>query len=86
MKFQTNLSRVVKTVANLDFNRFRAFQSKGKPASEPFRFVDGDLIERFLDLSPEDMEKVIKGDKESDRLDRTVEELKNTVEVLKRMH
>jgi len=67
-------------------DRYRAFNCKGRNPDEPFRFVDGELIEKFLDLDEDDMEEVIKGEKSTDKLDVTIEEMKNMVEALKRLH
>ena len=86
MKFQTNLAHRIKGVGDLEFDRYRAFCAKGRTPEEPFRFVDGDLVEKFLDLDPETQDLVIKGRKESDQLDHSVEQMKDIVEALKRLH
>ncbi|KAF3907649.1 hypothetical protein AA313_de0205971 [Arthrobotrys entomopaga] len=88
MRCQSNMSRVVKGIGDLEFNRYRAFSTKGKQPDEPFRFVDGELIEKFLDLDDDAMKMVINGlgDEENARIDCTVEEMKNIVEALKRLH
>jgi len=44
-------------------------------------FVDGDLIESFLDLSPEDMEKVVTAIGGT-----TVEEVTRVIDDLARLH
>lgn len=49
---------------------------------EPNRFVDGDLIERFLDLKPEEQEQVVKGL----YVDIDVEDVRALVETLRRLH
>ncbi|KAF3929640.1 hypothetical protein ABW20_dc0107312 [Dactylellina cionopaga] len=88
MKCQSNMSKVVKGVGDLEFNRYRAFNTKGKQPEEPFRFVDGELIEKFLDLDEEAMNMVINGlgDDDNSRIDCSVDEMKNIVEALKRLH
>lgn len=88
MKLQSNLARVVKGVGDLDFNRFRAFSSPERTGDEPFRFVDGDFIERFLDLDEETMLEVVEGGKENDRLGKGwgVEEVRGLLENLRRLH
>jgi DNA damage-binding protein 1 len=46
----------------------------------PYRFVDGELIERFLDLADHVQEEICRG------LGPSVEDLRNLVEELKRLH
>lgn len=47
---------------------------------EPFRFVDGELIERFLDVDEEVQKEICTG------LGPSVEDVRNLVEELKRLH
>jgi DNA damage-binding protein 1 len=54
---QDALRKVVRGVGGLEHAEFRAFRSERK-VSESRGFVDGDLIETFLDLSPSDAEQV----------------------------
>jgi DNA damage-binding protein 1 len=49
-------------------------------ADAPYRFVDGEMIERFLDLDESRQEEVCNG------LGPSVETMRNLVEELKRMH
>ncbi|KAK6531529.1 hypothetical protein TWF281_008324 [Arthrobotrys megalospora] len=88
MKCQSNMAKVVKGIGDLDFNKYRAFNTKGRQPDEPFRFVDGELIEKFLDLDEEAMNMVIDGAGEDDnsRIECTIGEMKNIVEALKRLH
>jgi DNA damage-binding protein 1 len=50
-----------------------------REAEEPLRFVDGELVERFLDLSTEVQESVVEG------LGVEVEEVREVVEGLRRL-
>lgn len=88
MKLQSNLARIIKGVGDLDFNRFRAFSSPERTGDEPFRFVDGDFIERFLDLDEEKMLEVVEGEKKNDWLGKGwgVEEVRGLLENLRRLH
>lgn len=88
MKLQSNLARFVKGVGDLDFNKFRAYSSPQRTGDEPFRFVDGDFIERFLDLDEETMLEVVEGEKKNDRLGKGwgVEEVRGLLENLRRLH
>lgn len=65
---------------NLDFNKYRSYISATRETSEPFRFVDGELIERFLDLEVEVQEHVAEG------LGVKAEDLRGMVEGLRRLH
>ncbi|KAK6356558.1 hypothetical protein TWF718_000909 [Orbilia javanica] len=88
MKCQVNMAKVVKGIGDLDFNRYRAYNTKGIQPEEPFRFVDGELVEKFLDLDEEAMKMVIEGasDDDNSRIECTVSEMKNVVEALRRLH
>ncbi|WYZ45974.1 hypothetical protein EsH8_IX_000199 [Colletotrichum jinshuiense] len=88
LQFQERLAEVVKTLgqaesepgAGLSFMTWRGFRNAKRSAEAPFRFVDGELIERFLDLEESKQEAVVQG------LGPTVESMRNLVEELKRMH
>ncbi|KAF8456915.1 damage-specific DNA binding complex, subunit DDB1 [Terfezia claveryi] len=90
MKLQANLARVLKGVGDLDFNRFRAFSSPERTGDEPFRFVDGDFVERFLELGEEAMREVVrpKDVTEAEWLGDGwgVEEVRGLLENLRRLH
>lgn len=88
MKLQSNLARIVKGVGDLDFNKFRAFSTPERTADEPFRFVDGDFIEKFLDLEEDVIREVVKGEKETEWLGEGwgPEEVRGLLENLRRLH
>lgn len=87
MKLQANMAKIVKCVGDLDFNRFRAYCTPSRNSEEPFRFVDGDFIERFLELPEEDAEKVVSGvGKKVNALRIGIDEVRSLVENLKRLH
>jgi DNA damage-binding protein 1 len=80
LRLQTNMAEMIVSPGNIPFNRYRSFKSNEREAEEPFRFVDGELIERFLDLSEALQEDIVKG------LGPSVEDVRNLVEELKRLH
>lgn len=49
-------------------------------------FIDGDLIESFLDLTPQQMQNVVDGAHGGRKLDKSVEELCKVVEELMNAH
>lgn len=59
---------------------WRGFRNAKREADAPFRFIDGEMIERFLDLDEKTQEAIVQG------LGPTVESMRNLVEELKRMH
>jgi DNA damage-binding protein 1 len=67
-------------LGNLPFQKYRSFKSGDPETEEPFRFVDGEVIERFLDVSEGLQEEICRG------LGPSVEDIRNIVEELKRLH
>lgn len=53
---------------------------------EAVNFIDGDLIESFLDLTPQQMQEVVDGIHGGRKLDRSVEDLCKVVEELMSAH
>lgn len=74
------MTKRIKTLGNLDFNTYRAFKNGERETAEPFRFVDGELIERFLDVDEEVQVEICRG------LGPSVEDVRDLVEELKRLH
>jgi DNA damage-binding protein 1 len=64
----------------MKFASYRAFKNQVREAEEPYRFVDGELIEAFLDLSEEQQELACQG------LGAGLEDIKALVEGLRRLH
>ena len=77
MNLQARMSTIIQTLGNMDFNTYRSFKSSERETAEPFRFVDGELIERFLDVGEDVQEEICKG------LGPSVEDIRNMVEELK---
>lgn len=80
MRLQSRMAEVAQSPGNLPFSKYRGYKSEKREAEEPFRFVDGELIEKFLDVSESLQEEICKG------LGPGVEEVRNLVEELKRLH
>ncbi len=82
MNFQGRVQEVIvpDSLGELDFKKWRGFRNTQRASDAPFRFVDGELIERFLDLDDASQAIVCEG------LGPTVEDMRNLVEELKRMH
>lgn len=75
--------QVVKGVGGLDHATWRSFRDERR--SEACRnFIDGDLIESFLDLSPEQAAQVVA--LMGPGPGHTVEEITRRVEELQRLH
>ena len=80
-KVQKELGRVVKGVGGFKHSDWRAFTNDRKTV-DAANVIDGDLVEAFLSLSPEEMRSVADG--VGDGL--TVEELTKRVDDLARLH
>lgn len=80
INFQTNLSRSIETTGDLSFEQWRSFRNQARESEGPFRFLDGEMLERFLDLTESKQEMVCEG------LGPSVEEMRNIVEELRRLH
>ena len=79
MRLQSSIAEKVENSGHMSFAKFRAFKNTTREADEPWRFVDGDLIERFLDCSETLQEKIVAG------LDMDVDAVRSMVEHLKRL-
>jgi DNA damage-binding protein 1 len=80
MNLQAKLAQYVEDVGNLGFEQWRAFCNQKKEDDGPFRFLDGEMLERFLDLSGSTQEEVCEG------LGPSAEEFRNMIEELRRLH
>ncbi|KOM28694.1 hypothetical protein LR48_Vigan564s000400 [Vigna angularis] len=78
-KLQSNLRKVIKGVGGLSHEQWRSFNNEKKTV-EARNFLDGDLIESFLDLNRSRMDEISKA------MDVSVEELCKRVEELTRLH
>ena len=83
MRLQTSIASYVISPGGMPFNKFRAFKTTVRQADEPYRFVDGELIERFLDCGAELQEEILS--KVGGR-NLTVEYVKGMIEGLRRIH
>ncbi|KAK2763344.1 DNA damage-binding protein 1 [Arachnomyces sp. PD_36] len=83
MRLQTSIASYVRSPGNMPFNKYRAFKTLVRENDEPYRFVDGELIEKFLDLSIEAQGEIV------DMVGipgKDVESVKGIVEALRRLH
>ncbi|KAJ4301385.1 hypothetical protein N0V90_003477 [Kalmusia sp. IMI 367209] len=80
MTLQSNLGELVHALGDLPFAKYRAYKNHVRESDEPFRFVDGEFLERFLDAEESVQRKAVEG------LGVDVEEMRGLVEGLRRMH
>lgn len=80
LRFQSKLADAVQTTGELSFDRYRSFRNAEREGDGPFRFLDGELLERFLDMDEETQQVICQG------LGPSVEDMRNNIEELKRMH
>ena len=57
---QERLSKVIRSVGKIEHSFWRSFSSERRKVPS-YNFIDGDLIESFLDLNREHMSQVVKG-------------------------
>ncbi|KAL1891852.1 hypothetical protein Sste5346_007396 [Sporothrix stenoceras] len=80
MRLQAKLDSTVTGLGKTSFASYRGFRSPERETDEPNRFIDGEMIERFLDLDEATQKEVAQG------LGPSVEDLRNSIEELKRLH
>lgn len=86
MRLQSNMGAMVRSPGDVPFNSYRAFKNNVREAEEPFRFVDGELTEQFLDCSKDMQEQMCKGLRTGAGTEVDVDEIRAIVEGLKRLH
>ncbi|XP_074660868.1 DNA damage-binding protein 1-like [Tubulanus polymorphus] len=89
MEVQVNLTKVICSVGKIDHAFWRSFHTERK--TEPsIGFIDGDLIESFLDLSRDKMAEVVQDlqidDGSGMKKDCSVDDLIKIIEELTRIH
>ncbi|CEP12236.1 hypothetical protein [Parasitella parasitica] len=84
-QMQYNMTRVVKSIGDLSHIDWRSVSIMDRK-DEAVNFIDGDLIESFLDLTPQQMQAVVDGLYGGRKLDNSVEDLCKVVEELMSAH
>ncbi|CAF3432385.1 unnamed protein product [Rotaria sp. Silwood1] len=87
MSLQLKLAEYVPSVGKIDHSTWRSFDSDGR-SNVSNGFIDGDLIETYLDLPKTVQQELIKDlhGENNVSLNTTVEELVKTIEELSRIH
>ena len=80
------MAAMVRSPGDIPFNSYRAFKNSVREAEEPFRFVDGELIEHFLDCSEDMQAEMCKGLGTGKTKEVNLEEIRTVVEGLRRLH
>ena len=86
MRLQAALAPMVGSLGDVPFNTYRAFKNQVREAEEPYRFVDGGLIEEFLNLQEGLQENVVGGLGEVGLRAGGLEGVRELVESLRRLH
>lgn len=86
MRLQAALAPLVESLGDVPFNVYRAFKNQVREAEEPYRFVDGELIEGFLDLAPGMQEDVVRELGQVAKEVGGVDGMRELVEGLRRLH
>lgn len=79
---------MVKSPGDVPFGRYRGFKTQVRDMGEegPVRFVDGEMVERFLDLDVLAQGRVCEGLPGVAEGEQGVEEVRALVEALRRIH
>jgi len=80
LRFQEKLAELIPPAGGIEFSRYRAFRNPEREGDAPLRFLDGELLERFLDVDEATQKDICQG------LGPGVEDMRNIVEELRRMH
>ncbi|PLB44514.1 hypothetical protein P170DRAFT_392818 [Aspergillus steynii IBT 23096] len=81
MRLQATMASKLESFGDLPFNEFRGFRNMVRESKEPYRFVDGELIERFLTCEPSLQEEIV------DAVGvMNVPDVKIMIEALRRLH
>lgn len=86
MRLQSNMAAMLRSPGDIPFNSYRAFKNSVREAEEPFRFVDGELVERFLDCTKDMQDEMCKGLGAQTGKAIDVEDIKGIIEGLRRLH
>jgi len=86
IRLQTSLAPLVESLGGVPFSSYRAFHNQVREAEEPYRFVDGELIEAFLDLAPGLQGEIIESLGPVAQPKGGVEEVREMIEGLRRLH
>ncbi|ORX56642.1 hypothetical protein BCR36DRAFT_345983 [Piromyces finnis] len=83
--FEQNILKIINNVGEFPYYNWRSTHLASDEANS-LNFIDGDIIESFLELDRESMQKIANGENGGTKLGYTVDELVNLVEKLKIMH
>ncbi|ORY94945.1 mono-functional DNA-alkylating methyl methanesulfonate N-term-domain-containing protein [Syncephalastrum racemosum] len=84
-QMQNNLVKILPSIGDLSHPEWRNLVIDDY-RDKSIHFIDGDVIESFLDLTPQQMQDVVEGRGGGRRLDSTVEDLCKVVEELMSVH
>ncbi|KAF9103191.1 DNA damage-binding protein 1a [Mortierella sp. AM989] len=82
---EKNMSSVIKGVGGLDHASWRTFRNDARTTPST-NYIDGDLIELFLDLTHDEINSVLGGPQDGEPIEVPVEEITKLVEELSRLH
>ncbi|XP_064399977.1 DNA damage-binding protein 1-like isoform X3 [Halichondria panicea] len=88
-KLQDNMAKVVTSVGSIEHSVYRSFANDHKTKVAE-GFIDGDLVERFLDLSQAQMNDIVAGiktmDAQGQEVDAQIDDVIKLVEDFSRLH
>ncbi|CAG8949204.1 hypothetical protein HYFRA_00004827 [Hymenoscyphus fraxineus] len=77
---QVAMNEHVETLGAIEFHSYRAFKSAVREDEAPYRFIDGEFVERFLDLDEGQQDGICNS------IEMKSEDVRGLVEGLRRLH
>ncbi|SCV68143.1 BQ2448_264 [Microbotryum intermedium] len=84
-ELERNMRRVMDSIGGLRQEEWRAFRSECQIASSA-GFIDGDFVERFLAVSTSQVEQIMAGGNEHERITMSSDDVMRIVEGVSRLH
>jgi DNA damage-binding protein 1 len=85
MELQRAIAKVVPGLGEVPFMKYRAFKSQVREEEEPMRFVDGEMVERFLDVGDAVQGEIVTEMRSGGVMSADAEEIRGVVERLRRL-
>ncbi|KAF5009829.1 hypothetical protein FDECE_3975, partial [Fusarium decemcellulare] len=61
MTFQSRMEEYIRAPGSVEFRLWRSFRNENRKSDGPYRFIDGEMVERFLDMDEGKQELVCEG-------------------------
>ena len=86
ISLQAALAPMVESLGHVPFNSYRAFRNEVVETQEPLRFVDGELVEAFLELPGTIQDTIVNKLGDVAKAKGGTEGVREVIETLRRLH